>query len=115
MSNLNPPATLYKYYPPERLDIFDTWSIRFTHPSHFNDTFDTDYSVHDKRDVKARLRHKTLPGVFCVAEDPNNHLMWVNYSNQHRGFVVGFDTRDPFFSETMAFSARSSISKSLPR
>ena len=83
-----------------------TWSVRFARPSLFNDTFDTDCS---------RLRDKTVAGVFCVAKDPSNHLMWVNYANQHTGFVVGFDTRDSFFLKTMAFSAKSCISKHLPR
>ena len=28
---------LYKYYFPDRLDLFDNWSVRFSNPAHFND------------------------------------------------------------------------------
>jgi hypothetical protein len=94
-----PPSKLYKYYPPERVDIFTNWSLRFSRPADFNDTFDTDYTIHDKRDVRQRLKHKSKVAVFCLTEDPDNHLMWVNYARQHTGFVLGFDTTDSFFAD----------------
>lgn len=36
-----PPATLSKYFPPERIDALENLSLRFTKPTEFNDTFDT--------------------------------------------------------------------------
>jgi hypothetical protein len=40
-----PPAVLYKYYPPERLDFFETMQVRFSSPSQMNDTFDSHFLV----------------------------------------------------------------------
>lgn len=31
-------------------------------------------------------------GVFCLTKEQDNILMWSNYSDNHRGFVIGFDT-----------------------
>jgi hypothetical protein len=91
------PDMLYKYSPPERSDIFDSWSLRFTHPSKFNDLFDTDIALHDRRSPRLRLKNSQHVGVFCLTEDPNNHLMWVNYAKELTGFVLGFDPSDDFF------------------
>ena len=35
------PHTLYKYCPPERIDILEGLCVRFTPPSDFNDAFDS--------------------------------------------------------------------------
>jgi len=40
-----PPAILYKYFPPERIDVLENLSLRFTRPTEFNDTFDTHFLV----------------------------------------------------------------------
>jgi len=36
-----PPAILYKYFPPERIDVLETGKIRFTQPCLFNDPFES--------------------------------------------------------------------------
>jgi len=94
-----PPPVLYKYYAPERLDVFDPMDdgealvrVRFTHPSQFNDLFET-----------TRLGHRISAGhvgIFCLTETADDHLMWVHYAAQHRGFVLGFKTDDPVFIGT---------------
>ena len=40
-----PPHTLYKYYPPERIDVLDRLHVRFSPPTDFNDAFDSFHSV----------------------------------------------------------------------
>ena len=37
-------------------------------------------------------------GVLCLSEVGNSILMWGHYTDNHRGFVVGFDSNHPFFS-----------------
>lgn len=37
-------------------------------------------------------------GLFCLSENWDNILMWSHYSNEHKGFVVGFESEHPFFS-----------------
>lgn len=39
-------------------------------------------------------------GVLCLTENPDNLLMWAHYSESHTGFLVEFDTSDPFFTST---------------
>jgi hypothetical protein len=34
---------------------------------------------------------------LSLSKNRNNLLMWSHYCNSHRGFVVGFDSTDPFF------------------
>jgi hypothetical protein len=86
------PAILYKYYPPERIDIFDNWSARFSSPTIFNDTFDSYFRASDKQMRIARAKLRMRLGIFCLTEDPDNQLMWVHYADQHRGFAIGFNT-----------------------
>jgi Protein of unknown function (DUF2971) len=96
-----PPAVLYKYYAPERLESFINGSAFFASPSDFNDTFDSDYliSAHWAKARLQRARHRRSLGVFCLTEEANNQLMWVHYAASHTGFVVGFNTSDQLFSE----------------
>ena len=96
------PEVLYKYLPPERIDILESMELRFSRPSEFNDTFDTQYLVpksEGSKAIAARFRLRNQLGVFCLTEQPDNHLMWVHYAKNHTGFVLGFDARAPFFSE----------------
>ena len=97
-----PPPTLYKYCPPERIDILENLAIRFSRPAEFNDQFDSHCLVPQVQGSKAkvaRLRLKSSLGVFCLTERPDDHLMWVNYARNHTGFVIGFDARAAFFRD----------------
>jgi Protein of unknown function (DUF2971) len=38
-------------------------------------------------------------GVICLSEVPDSILMWGHYTDNHQGFVVGFDSDHPFFSK----------------
>ncbi len=98
---VQPPAILYKYYPPERLDFFENWQVRFSRPVEMNDAFDSHYLV--PSDVpgarKGRMLWRSQIGIFSLTERPDNHLMWVHYAKGHTGFVLGFDARALFFQE----------------
>jgi len=94
-----PPAILYKYLPPERIDVLESQELRFSPPSKFNDTFDSHFLV--PRLTKAMMNRATFRsklGILCLTERPNDHLMWVHYAGEHKGFVIGFDAADPFFT-----------------
>lgn len=32
-------------------------------------------------------------GIFCLTTEGNNFLMWSHYSNSHKGFCIGFNTK----------------------
>jgi len=96
-----PQPVLYKYCPPERIDIIYSFRIRFSTPSEFNDIFDT-LSVpppasESPRAMLTRARRRNGLGILCLTEESDNHLMWVNYARDHTGFVIGFRTSSPFF------------------
>src|ERR1035438_115641 len=82
------PPTLYKYYPPERVDVIGTLEIRFSAPSEFNDTFDTQHQLSTTLEAQstpkqaliakarsriAQARFRDELGVFCLTAQPDNH------------------------------------------
>lgn len=95
-----PPPVLYKYYPPERLDVLEDLEVHFSSPSKFNDAFDTYHMLPGTADLKNKIGRRKLRnemGVLCLTERPDNHMMWVNYARNHTGFVIGFASDSPFF------------------
>lgn len=38
-------------------------------------------------------------GLLCLSSVPDDILMWSHYSRSHTGFVVGFNTSHPFFTQ----------------
>jgi hypothetical protein len=100
-ADMQPPNVLYKYYPPERLDFFETLQVRFSSPSQMNDAFDSHFLVPTDlpRARTARLLWRDKMGILSLTERPDNHLMWVHYAKNHTGFVVGFDAHADFFQQ----------------
>jgi hypothetical protein len=97
-----PPPTLYKYCPPERIDILDGFRVHFSPPSGFNDVFDSDDPVQPGGrflTVVRRDERRNRLGVLCLTEKADNHLMWVHYAKGHTGFVLGFNANAPFLQE----------------
>ncbi len=95
-------SVLYKYLPPERIDILENMELRFSRPSEFNDTFDTHYLVPKSQGPKGkadRLLLRNRLGILCLTDQPHDHLMWVHYARNHTGFVLGFNARASFFRE----------------
>lgn len=151
---------LFKYLPPDRMDVLRRRTLRFTQPGDFNDPFEFRPQIQaaaSPDDVQAYveehfetlvdqelakygalarlvggpnvrellLRQKSmLPelfqllqpqmlqrvapaidtvlnlnvGVLCLSEVRDSILMWGHYTDNHRGLVVGFDSKHPFFS-----------------
>lgn len=42
-------------------------------------------------------KFEELTGILCLSESADNLLMWAHYADSHRGFVIEFDERSPFF------------------
>jgi hypothetical protein len=100
--NAQPPDVLYKYLPPERIDILEGVEIRFSRPSDFNDDFDSHYLVPSAQGLKgtgARFLFKNRIGIFCLTERADDHVMWVHYAANHTGFILGFDASAHFFRD----------------
>jgi hypothetical protein len=63
-----PPPILYKYYPPDRIDVIENQEVHFSSPSKFNDAFDTYHLLPRSSDQKTRIgrnRLRTDMGVLC--------------------------------------------------
>jgi hypothetical protein len=96
------PSTLYKSFAPERVDIIPYLQVRFSPPSDFNDAFDTHHLLPRTSGANAKVARDSLRtnlGVFCLTEQADNHLMWVNYARSHSGFVLGFKADAQFFDQ----------------
>lgn len=49
-----------------------------------------------KDQIYAEILNKI--GIFCLCEESKNLLMWAHYAQDHKGFIVEFDTGHEFFS-----------------
>lgn len=73
----------------------------FGSPLNFNDPFDCKSNF--RTNIKDSAAHKILHsqvkenlsrvGIFCVAEELYNTLMWSHYTNSHKGVVLQFSTQ----------------------
>lgn len=73
MPEEQPPAILYKYLPPERVDVLERRLIRFTPPSLFNDIFEFAIGVAKPLGVRFEERligqlDETLTSDFLISE-----------------------------------------------
>ena len=152
---------LYKYLPPDRIDVIQNCIIRFTQYGDFNDPFELNPNI-DKLAEENEIRKivdrdfakiidekysknpkisafiskeafiqlaktqvefvknavigiernivKLLPGMFqkiansllgavSLSEVCNDELMWSHYAEEHKGFVIGFDSEALFFNQ----------------
>ena len=69
MSTAMPPSTLYKYFPPTRVDVLASLQLRFTPLDEFNDPFEGRYAIHAWRteegleqEVRDRLKRSLDEG-----------------------------------------------------
>ncbi len=102
LPQIDRPRMLYKYCPPERIDILDGLRVRFSPPSDFNDTFDSYDPVSPGarfRTMVRRHRYRDALGILCLTTKADSHLMWVHYARNHTGFVIGFNSSASFFKE----------------
>ncbi len=130
---------LYKYFPPERVDVLQNLKIRFSQPRIYNDPFELrpvpnsaiteeqfnnimpvlighhggpkeaideiqkiTYSsfLADPSYVLWLIQEVMASGslALCLTEVPDSLLMWAHYGFFHKGFVIGFDTTNEFFT-----------------
>ena len=41
----------------------------------------------------------SLLGALSLSEIYNHELIWSHYADEHKGYVIGFDTKHPFFNQ----------------
>ena len=50
-------------------------------------------------DVYKRELNKRI-GILCLSKKHDSILMWSNYTENHKGFVLGFNSNHDFFKKT---------------
>src|SRR5439155_7679475 len=54
-----------------------------------------------RKELERLLKHiNETYGFFCLAESATNRTMWSHYAQDHKGIVVGFDAKHPFFQDS---------------
>ena len=97
---------LFKYLPPERIDVLENMKIRFTSVVSLNDPYE---SLMRLGDVNAFVDHKLGDNGFkfvSLSRNNENLLMWSHYSASHEGYVLAFDRNHSFFSTAEAVRYR---------
>ncbi len=112
---------VYKYLPPERIDVIDSLSIRITQPVSLNDPFEYfnlfDFSEFETKnpqnneilaytnDQITEELHKSINksinekfGVVSFSKNELSNLLWAHYAKNSTGYVIGFNPSDKMFS-----------------
>ncbi len=123
---------LYKYYGPERVDVLERRMIYFSHPSSFNDPYETlpyvdqaspFYSLgwlYESRRTAATLPAEIRPKIeqlrreelhkhtliFSVSQEGDNLLLWSHYAAGHAGFAIGFRSGTESFHQRLDGTSR---------
>ena len=104
---------LCKYVPSDAgSSIIRGKSIGFSQPVYFNDPFElaatypapTEHNpvsqfFDEIRTEGKRYIWRTQTAILSLTRSPLNPLMWANYSDGHRGFIIGFDAASSGFTE----------------
>jgi hypothetical protein len=64
-------------------------------------------SHHERFCEEVQVRISATLSMLCLSGKWDNTLMWSHYTNDHRGFVIEFNGKDPFFDfgfEKVAYS-----------
>lgn len=89
---------LYKYYNFESGKIaLDSERVGFRSPQHFNDPFEASL-IEGKSHTGDLVKNiRDAVAILSLTRDPLNPLMWAHYGDEHKGFVIGYEVKDPFF------------------
>ncbi|ASG01715.1 hypothetical protein CEG15_16375 [Vibrio anguillarum] len=89
--------SVYKYLPPERLDVLESNRIRFTSVISLNDPYEYLMKLGDG---ELFVDHSLGDNGFkflSLSRNNSNLLMWSHYSESHKGFVLEFSRNHPYF------------------
>jgi hypothetical protein len=95
---------LYKYYGYDAgLAALRSQQVGFRSPRHFNDPLELSFPTGDSNPRAEQLVHtldilRNWVVILSLTETPTDSLMWAHYGEDHKGFVIGYDTSNPFLS-----------------
>lgn len=90
---------LYKYLPPERVDVLTEQMLRFTPLLSLNDPFE--YSVKIGKHIYELAEDASTDETKFVSLSRNhtNLLMWSHYAASHSGFCIAFRRNHKYFDK----------------
>ena len=95
---------LYKYYGYEAgLAALKSQRLGFRCPKNFNDPLELSFPIEDSSPKAGQFARAldTLRDwvvILSLTQTPTDSLMWAHYGEEHKGFVIGYNTSDPFLS-----------------
>ena len=120
-------SSIYKYSP-ARDDFFDNYLIRATTRGALNDPFEVSLtndfldSAYLNKKSNKRLTEEILretgarqyrnQGIISLTETRDNLLMWSHYAEEHKGYVIEFNSDHDFFNKTYVGGSESDPSRS---
>ncbi|PKH59882.1 DUF2971 domain-containing protein [Halomonas sp. Choline-3u-9] len=91
---------LYKYLPPERVDVLEAMRIRFTSVVSLNDPFECLLKIGEHEYAVDPNEAKNSTKFLSLSRNHQNLLMWAHYADCHKGFVIGFHRGNGFFKNS---------------
>lgn len=92
-----PRFNLYKEYLKEELPRKFPQTFGANLPPQIESMLPSLSSIIDEQLAELRNRWGERVVILSLTKKKNNGLMWMHYADAHGGFVVGFDSNDPFF------------------
>ena len=95
---------IYKYYGYKAgLAALKSQRLGFRCPKNFNDPLELSFPTRDSNPRAEQLANaldvlRKEVVILSLTETPTDALMWARYGEDHKGFVVGYNTSDPFLN-----------------
>jgi len=93
---------LFKYLPPERVDVLSSLRLRFTPLISMNDPFEHTLRIGTKEyaiDSDPTMLRVEPTAFVSLSRNNSNILMWSHYAESHKGFCIGFKRNNTYFSK----------------
>lgn len=88
---------LFKYLPPERIDVLRETRIRFTPLLSLNDPFEHSMKIGEYEYAIQPELCTNATRFVSLSRNNTNILMWSHYADSHKGFCMGFSRQNNYF------------------
>jgi len=97
---------LYKYLPPERVDVIESCRVRFTQLLSLNDPFEHCLLIGKHEYALSEKESSDVTKFVSLSRNNSNLLMWSHYADSHKGFCIGFTKNDNYFKHALSVRYR---------
>lgn len=97
---------LYKYLPPDRVDVIQSSRIRFTQLLSLNDPFEHCLLIGKHEYALSEKESKDETKFVSLSRNNSNLLMWSHYADSHKGFCIELTKNDNYFKYALSVRYR---------